>query len=81
MLLINMSNNNTSNNTNLVQTSLNDAYYFSSFSAYINNNGLKPIFSPKCIFCTSNNSIPLVNDGSFRQCNSCKKQFKSLLVK
>jgi hypothetical protein len=23
----------------------------------------------------------LISDGSFRQCNSCKKQFKSTLIK
>ena len=72
-----MSNSNTFNN-NLVQTSLDDAYKFQSFSGYINNNGLKIVFSPKCIFCNSNSSTPLITDGSFRQCNSCNKQFKSL---
>jgi hypothetical protein len=74
-----MSNSNTFNNGNFQQTPLNDAYQFNTFSQYINNGGLKARFSPKCIFCPSTDSTALTNDGSFRQCNRCKKQFKSLL--
>lgn len=72
-----MYNSNTSNNGE----PLNTAYNFHSFSSYINNNGLQSRFSPRCIFCPSVESIPLLNDGSFRQCNRCKKQFKALLVR
>jgi len=75
-----MSNSNTFNN-NLVQTSLDDAYQFHTFSRYINNNRLQTKFSSKCIFCPCDISTPLISDGSFRQCNSCKKQFKSILIK
>ena len=78
LIIIIMSNSNTFNN-NLVQTSLDDAYKFQSFSRYI-NNGLSAKFSSKCIFCPCNISTPLISDGSFRQCNSCKKQFKSKLI-
>ena len=46
----------------------------------INNNGLQTMFSPRCIFCSSNNSISLINDGSFRQCRTCNKQFKALFM-
>ena len=60
---------------------LNSAYNFQSFSAYINNNGLQARFSPSCIFCPSRESIALLNDGSFIQCNICKKKFKALLVR
>ena len=68
-------------NNNLVQTSLNDAYNFQTFSSYIINNGLKTNFSPVCIFCSSNQTIALTNDGgSFRQCKSCNKQFKATLI-
>lgn len=82
-----MSNSNTFNN-NLVQTSINDAYNFHSFSTYINNNinsinsnlQQQTRFSPHCIFCSSNNTISLINDGSFRQCKSCNKQFKSQFI-
>ena len=73
-----MSNPNMFNN-NLKQTTINDAYHFESFSSYINNKGLQTKFSPICIFCSTTESTPLTNDGSFRQCNRCKKQFKARL--
>lgn len=77
-----MSGSNTFNNGNFQQTPINDAYQFTSFSQYINGGGLITRFSPKCIFCSSNESIPLSNDGgSFRQCTRCKKQFKALLLR
>jgi hypothetical protein len=72
---MNISNYN--NNNNIHQTPLNNAYQFSSFSSYIQNGGLMSSFSPTCIFCSSNNTVNLINDGSFKQCKSCKKQFKS----
>lgn len=76
-----MSNPNYFNNNNeLTQTSLDDAYKFSSFSPYIMNGGLNTKFSPICIFCSSNNTMNLINDGSFKQCNSCRKQFKPRLM-
>jgi hypothetical protein len=67
------------NNSNFQQTPINDAYQFNSFSPYILNGGLNTRFSPFCIFCSSNNTMNLVNDGSFKQCNSCRKQFKATL--
>jgi hypothetical protein len=66
-------------NGELAQTNLDSAYQFHSFSPYIMNGGLNSMFSPICMFCSSNNTINLVNDGSFKQCNSCRKQFKPLL--
>jgi hypothetical protein len=74
-----MSNSNIFNNGNFQQTSINDAYRFNSFSSYIINGGLNTRFSPFCIFCSSNNTMNLANDGSFKQCNSCRKQFKANL--
>ena len=74
-----MSNSNMFNNGNFQQTPLNDAYQFNTFSAYIINGGLNSKFSPICIFCSSNNTMNLANDGSFKQCNSCRKQFKANL--
>jgi hypothetical protein len=74
-----MSNSNTFNNSNFQQTPLGDAYRFSTFSQYINNGGLQTRFSPKCVFCPSIDSTALINDGSFRQCSRCKKQFKAKL--
>ncbi len=66
-------------NSNFQQTPLNDAYNFNTFSPYIMNGGLNSRFSPICIFCSSNNTMNLANDGSFKQCNSCRKQFKASL--
>jgi len=74
-----MSNSNTFNNSNFQQTPLGEAYLFNTFSQYINNGCLQPHFSPKCIFCPSTDSRALINEGSFRQCNTCKKQFKARL--
>ena len=74
-----MSNSNMFNNSNFQQTLLNDAYNFNSFSSYIVNGDLNSLFSPNCIFCSSNNTTNLTNDGSFKQCNSCRKQFKAKL--
>lgn len=74
-----MSNSNMFINNNLQQTPLNDAYNFNTFSTYIMNGGLNSRFSPICIFCSSNNTMNLANDGSFKQCNSCRKQFKANL--
>ena len=74
-----MSNTNIFNGGNFQQTPLGDAYRFTTFSQYINNGGLQSRFSPKCVFCPSTDSIALINDGSFRQCTRCKKQFKTRL--
>ena len=41
--------------------------------------GLKANFSQVCIFCSSKDSTALINDGSFRQCNKCKKHFKAII--
>ena len=73
-----MSNSNVFTN-NLMQTSLNDAYQFQTFSDFIQNKS-KVSFSSLCIFCSSKNTIALTKDGSFKQCNNCKKQFKALLI-
>jgi hypothetical protein len=62
---------------NLVQTNLNDAYKFQTHSDFIKNMKM-PTFSPICIFCSSKESKPLMNDGgSFRQCLKCNKQFRA----
>lgn len=60
----------------LTQTPLNAAYAYNSFSNYINNMKL-PIYSSICIFCSSKETTLLMNDGSFRKCNGCNRQFKA----
>lgn len=68
-------------NKDLLQTPLDSAYKFTTFSPYINNGGLNSKFSPICIFCSSNNTHSLSKDGgSFKQCNTCKKQFRANLT-
>lgn len=37
-------------------------------------------YSPICIFCNYNQSIPLYSGGSFRQCLKCKKHFKATIL-
>jgi hypothetical protein len=74
-----MSNSNVFNGGNFQQTPIDSAYQFSSFSQYI-NNGLKQNFSNICSFCSSNNTINLNEEGSFKQCNNCRKNFKSNLA-
>lgn len=71
-----MSNHSLFNNP-LKETNINDAYQFQTFSTYIKNGGLSSNFSPICIFCSSNNTYNLMNDGSLKQCNHCKKQFRA----
>lgn len=76
-----MSNSNNFNN-NLVQTNLDEAYKFQTFSEFIPQTINFNRFSPRCIFCSSNNSISLMNDGgSFRQCMNCRKQFRANIIK
>ena len=59
---------------------INDAYKFQTFCPYISNSMINKL-SPKCIFCSSIETIALVKDGDFRQCTRCKKQFKALFIK
>jgi hypothetical protein len=63
-------------NNNLVETPVNMAYQFNTYSEFIKNMKM-PTFSPICIFCSNNESLSLNQDGSFRQCKRCNKQFKA----
>jgi uncharacterized CHY-type Zn-finger protein len=67
-------------NNNLVQTPVGNAYQFSSQSEFVKNMKV-PSFSPICIFCSCRESISLNNEGSFRQCKKCNKQFKATFGK
>ena len=75
-----MSNSNMFTNSVFPQTELQDAYQFNTFSQYIINNRLLPKLSPNYIFCSSNDTRVLLNDGSFRQCNKCNKQFRAKII-
>jgi hypothetical protein len=63
---------------NLVQTPINDAYRYHTHSEFIKQMKI-PTFSLQCIFCPSLKTDSLVNDGSFRRCGACRKDFKALI--
>ena len=80
---MNSSTNNFNNDRNLPQTNLNDAYKFQTFSQYLNSAKPEALtnYSPICIFCSSSDTYSLTQDGgSFRQCKSCRKQFKAAYI-
>ena len=60
-------------------TNLNDAF---DFSTTIPNNTsiIKSKFSHDCIYCKHNYSYPLLNDGSFRRCLRCNKEFQAQIL-
>jgi len=61
---------------------LSQAYQFQTFCPYIQQYGFRTVYSSKCIFCSSMESVSLMNDGgSFRQCNRCKKQFRATILR
>jgi len=64
---------------NPAQTTINDAYKYKTFCPYINNMK-SATYSVVCVFCSHKESTPLMTDGSFRNCNRCKKQFKALVT-
>ncbi len=58
---------------------LEDAYKIHHVASGTYGGTLK--YSPKCIFCSSDNSISLMNDGgSYRRCMSCRKEFKATIL-
>lgn len=65
-----------SNKHGLVQTPIQDAYQYHTHSQFIKEMQV-PVFSLSCIFCSSCESVSLNQEGSFRQCSNCKKQFKA----
>ena len=66
-------------NNNLTQTPINEGYKYETHSEFIKK--LKqPKFSHLCIFCPSDKTIALMDDGSFRTCLTCKKYFKSKFI-
>jgi hypothetical protein len=67
-------------NGGLNQTSLNNAYQFDTHSEFIKQMQI-PTFSPNCIFCSFQDTISLNQEGSFRQCRNCNKQFKATFGK
>uniref|UniRef100_A0A6C0DL98 Uncharacterized protein n=1 Tax=viral metagenome TaxID=1070528 RepID=A0A6C0DL98_9ZZZZ len=64
----------------LNETPINTAYDFQTCDN-VNENFIQKIkelkFSVTCIFCSCQDTTALVNDGSFRNCKKCKKNFRS----
>ena len=83
-----MNNNNHSNRnpeasyiSNISYTPLDEAYkiHHINNNPYQNNNPQQ--YSPKCVFCSHNESLALLNDGgSFRRCMNCRKEFKANIL-
>ena len=64
-----------------VQTPLNEAYKYETHSQFIKQLQQNPTrFSPVCIFCSCRESVPLNQEGSFRSCRLCNKQFKAKII-
>jgi len=64
---------------NLVLTPINDGYKYQTHSEFIKQMKA-PIFSQTCVFCSSLKSSSLTNDGSFRRCNNCNKDFRAIII-
>jgi len=58
------------------QTSVNNAF---DFTSTITPHQVLSRHSPICIYCSSNETRALMQDGSFRQCLSCRKNFKAMI--
>lgn len=50
------------------------------FDSSIKPEQLLSRYSKTCIFCSSNESVSLMQDGSFRRCLWCKKNFKANIL-
>jgi len=60
-------------------TPLDDAFRIHHTNPQIFNKSLA--YSPKCIYCSNNESIALLNDGGcFRRCLKCRKEFKASIL-
>jgi tRNA(Ile2) C34 agmatinyltransferase TiaS len=58
------------------QTSVNNAF---DFTSTITPQQVLSTHSPVCIYCNSNETRALMQDGSFRQCLKCRKNFKATI--
>jgi hypothetical protein len=58
------------------QTSVNNAF---DFTSTITPQQVLSTYSPTCIYCSSNETRALMQDGSFRQCLKCRKIFKATI--
>ena len=63
-------------NQNIPMTPINNSFDFYSGINLLQVN--KAQFSITCIFCTSADTKGLSPDGTFRQCQKCRKQFQCI---
>ena len=75
---MNSGNFNTFTN-NLIQTPINDAYKYETYSEFIKQMK-PPIFTQTCVFCSNLKSTALTSDGSFRHCIKCNKDFRATII-
>jgi hypothetical protein len=61
----------------LPNTPINEAF---DYDSTIKPNQVISTYSTICIFCSNPNTIALLNDGSFRQCLKCRKNFKARIT-
>jgi hypothetical protein len=59
-------------------TPIENAYKIEHVNPQIYSGTLN--YSKKCIYCSSDESIPLLIDGSFRKCYKCRKNFKATIL-
>jgi hypothetical protein len=59
------------------QTSVNNAF---DFTSTITPQQILSKHSPTCIYCSSNETTALMQDGSFRQCLICRRNFKATIM-
>lgn len=59
-------------------TPIENAYQLEHINPQIYSGTLN--YSKKCIYCSSDESISLLADGSFRKCYKCRKNFKAIIL-
>ena len=62
---------------NIPQTPVNNAF---DFNSTIKPQLILASYLPTCIYCNNKESVALLNDGSFRQCLTCRKHFKAQII-
>lgn len=58
-------------------TPINNAF---DFESTIKPKQILTNYSTYCIYCNTNQTVPLIPDGSFRRCVSCRKDFKAQFI-
>jgi hypothetical protein len=58
------------------QTPINESFQIYNPNNSNNFYNLQPKFSITCIYCTNSNTKGINQEGTFRQCLNCRKQFQ-----